>query len=1455
MIKPLLRTIPQLSGNVKISSILTDIKEVSNNIFESEIRYATLQPLSSDLYQKNIEANLLNSTYAFDLKKYYTYYNDIFFESNFDFNKQDMYIVDKTTDQYFRNTDFEFGVKRISSTKSGYQYAFFAPIYIDSINSIPYQFVIELLFSNSRYSLKKELRINIGKDSNRNYINKYISKYVNSIDTDVVYMDNQDKTISYYGIDLINGGFSKKTDSTLSSLFNIQMPIQMFDQSIMNGFARNIICMKQILPLAYLFNATDVLTNEEIEKFKYCDIQLSGYYIDNNGSKLDFYDFDFDYDMHRENIVSMNPNNGALAYYNGYVSNIMDVGFPSFNDKYLTNWMFSNKMNAEYCRWKLKYSSDEYPYITNMSWAFSKNQNSNYKYKEFPTSYLPQTGYAIVNDQLKYDLIFPFSDNKVYYDSINTRSAIKYKNIMNSYCLNWFDVLHNNVFTDNNINVDEIKWSDVDNGYTYFNSVLYNINEIYNKITDKTKIDKFAFLVYPDVSGIKNSEHIQQNIKFVTYTLENSDNNNCSILDDINNGLFNINGDPNISIQTQKAYKKAEEGFTGKTYVNLKDLGLEYYSVNKIYRRSDISRINNLSKVAKTSISGISELRNLFNDIYGGTVDVSDNVLKVLKDCITVDESDNINDDLLPNVFKQNIGYDLYERIPVYKGTSYIDTNQSIKNTLGKYLQQSGTSAKLYYTTQDDINIFNQINIDSKIDNKTADSIYGITLYNRDYFVDKYYFSPENVFNRATIKEIIKNFCNNNQSFKYDDVVNNIENSYAYSLFKEVNDFIGKITDKIFNDYDNITTNQQKYAYNPIYTYNTNIVMKNVVTKTDSNFGESYDDKVIGNKIDNNVLYVHPHNIDKILKYNSDLQIDVSKLDRALLYGKVLNIEHLKALIEYAEIDNNINNKFFKQYKSVIHTTNNNVVQCKMKYEPILGDIKEDVKNYKLLFDKETGFFYYEDDDQNKFNIVEYNNFIKINSDIWNKINVNEQDNENEFFDMFVYRPLSDIEYDQKFSETYPIIWESSVNSIQELEQDGTKIEQLDSMLYHCFNSAYVQDREETIFYKNYSLNNITEVKLFDNINSETEVDTYYRYNCDNSALFINTDDVKQIPASATIYQDAFSNSSVEYYILSDANPEFAKYNMNVITENDTVYGFYILKINMNNTSSLFNIRGFLDSSLDNNASNIEQISLLKYITFINGIDISEVPTYVQDIFKQLCPFLFINLLPFMSQLETVMTPNTFNLTTVFQSLQNNNLSSKERILKYNKQTIVSAKKQILQRYTNAITPYLKPTVTVNNQYMLKYKQINKTLLDTGKYPSLGDYVLLPYDININNYKGTNLYEYSGNLESSYNTPIGEYIKYEYKHYNKSKMINLEKYFEVELNEIIPYSKLIDKENYTETVNIFKSYINRYINIKENDEILFLFKKYKVNYDTSIVGTTLDGSEKTYKLKYKFTLL
>ena len=101
----------------------------------------------------------------------------------------------------------------------------------------------------------------------------------------------------------------------------------------------------------------------------------------------------------------------------------------------------SNKLSISFARWKLKYSSDEWPYITNMSWAFSNNQDSNYKYREYPSSYLQQAGFAYINDKFAYDLIFPLGTDKEKYDAINSRSASKYKAIMNNYCLNWFDVM------------------------------------------------------------------------------------------------------------------------------------------------------------------------------------------------------------------------------------------------------------------------------------------------------------------------------------------------------------------------------------------------------------------------------------------------------------------------------------------------------------------------------------------------------------------------------------------------------------------------------------------------------------------------------------------------------------------------------------------------------------------------------------------------------------------------------------------------------------------------------------------------------------------------------------------------------------------------------------------------------------------------------------------------------
>ena len=48
MIKPLIRTIPNLSGNVKLACTLSDFKKTSTELYECYVRYARLLPISSN---------------------------------------------------------------------------------------------------------------------------------------------------------------------------------------------------------------------------------------------------------------------------------------------------------------------------------------------------------------------------------------------------------------------------------------------------------------------------------------------------------------------------------------------------------------------------------------------------------------------------------------------------------------------------------------------------------------------------------------------------------------------------------------------------------------------------------------------------------------------------------------------------------------------------------------------------------------------------------------------------------------------------------------------------------------------------------------------------------------------------------------------------------------------------------------------------------------------------------------------------------------------------------------------------------------------------------------------------------------------------------------------------------------------------------------------------------------
>lgn len=607
MLKPLLRTIPTMSGNVKLACNLLDYNNTAINVYETDIRYAKILPISSTLYQKKIEPQLLGSSWEYDLKKFYAVYNDVFFDPYFKFNAEEILKIDKTANQYVRNSDFEMGAKRISYIKNGMQFAFFAPFYFESESDLPSYFNLDINIHTTVHSVKKRVIINITRNNNSksNYLYHYLSKYAKNMDSNVCFMLPDSKQASYYGIDLVHGGFVKVVDNGISNVFGVQTTIQNMDATICTGFRRNKIVMKQIMPLSFYIDVRDIMSVSELKLYRNAEIEFSGYYVSSKDIPLPWYDFNIDYDYWKESVLRLNGSNGLMQWMSGYVENIMDATFPSLNDVRYINYQFSNKLTATYCRWKLKYSSDEHPYITNISPAFSKNQNSNYKYGQYPVSFSSMDGLALpYQDEKKkyyYNLIFPLSTNTHYYELYNSNSTPKYRNIFNNYCLNWFNVIDkvdDNLFHKNDI------WVDVEDNCVYYNGILYDLSNIYSELSDYEKIDKFGMFV--KVNSKFMNENELGKLKFTEYTLnrqvvnKNINPNALSNLQLLNWGIGNpelkyknflynneeylgsIQHRSNADSITFSNIFTYSENNTGH-YIDFADYAMDYYELNKYY--------------------------------------------------------------------------------------------------------------------------------------------------------------------------------------------------------------------------------------------------------------------------------------------------------------------------------------------------------------------------------------------------------------------------------------------------------------------------------------------------------------------------------------------------------------------------------------------------------------------------------------------------------------------------------------------------------------------------------------------------------------------------------------------------------------------------------------------------------------------------------------------------------
>lgn len=1583
MFKPLLRVIPTLSGNVKLACNLLDyekyVDQAGNDVYETNVRYAKLYPISANLWNKKIDAGLLGSSWEYDVKKFYETYSDIFYKDCFEYDKYEMLKLDKHNIMNVRNKDFEFGVKRISYSKNGNQFACFAPIYIDNVNDIPGYFMLDIKLDNGAYKITKRIKINIGNpesyNNKYNYLSNYLNKYVSKIDDNVIFCLPKSKQAAYWGIDVVHGGFSKCVDNAISIIYTNQNTIQNFDALICNGFKRNSLIMKQIIPLAFYFNVNDILDDREKYRYANSQVQFSGNYYTNDDVKVDFYDFDFDYDELKSDVLQMDDDYGVMSWNKGFVDNIMDIDFPSLNECRYIKYQFANKLTPMFCRWKMKYSDDENPYIMNMSWAFSNNQNSNYKYGLFPVNYYQIEGlanYIYIDNEYQYNMLLPLSNNKIlYYDVYDESIAKDYKSIMNNYCLNWFEVI--NDYDDSIYNNDSL-WKTLNDDCVYYNGILYDISNIYNSVSNPQKIDKFGVFVLPETNILTWPDIT--NLKFASNVLfrqisSNVTNPNAIVNDSLLYSHFVEQSKSNYlyleeSWSDSKRYQDElafNEIFTYSYntgyFVDINEIGLDYYELNKYYDASKISYIiedvyenkvkkdiENGSSVAYLCAAYTDALINPSSYIISSYLQIP--VYKAVM--LTYSDSDTgaIDDynsyyayiDYIEKAFptidddKNRYAYSEAAKITY----SHPFDNAYILNmpNFSNYLKEN-----LYVHSFDEQRIkFNStyatINWPPGSPNKYSylvsgnteyiNNLYGNTFYvKHDFFKYSYVSDMHGSIDASKLRSYLdvrsaQDFALYGQSYwSYSDISNpdnydnkgEIKNSYAYAayLYRDLNLYqndIRKSIDKIINE-----SNLSQYTFNPIIEHNSKIYVGDVFTELSYNTGKFCGDIISSKYVlnDKNVIWSDIYNLNQVyVKYKPGALLNLDEFTSHTFYANFLNKQHI--YYYYIELFRNENygygdneesdlllterseaiqkegdvfglfelekqmnyESWYKEdwHKSIFikrkcfidNPEYSNHPSIRYVYDNIYDDPAKTFDSFidwygNVGFNEEIGLFYYYDKPEDLFELVFTKKFFRVDSNLWDITNMEkiiETGQSDIYKDIYFYRIQEPYEWDQKYANILKIkyvkdltrhsnseIIEIGHNDQEIIIRQNTVIADIDTCLVPMFDSIFSQEDTESEIFTHLLLHNINYAY------NEHEDTTNYRYNKNNKLMMIEITDKERNDYNITKTYSHYSNCSSNLDIVADdLGYSYLGLNTKVMPDG-TKYGFYLIKSIINNTSDTFNLTGIV---------NDDYVGQLKYIYYINGINIFDNQDYIKSIFKQIAPFTRVKLLNAMQNTNTIVYPNTYNINLYYkQNIYNTANNSLEFDIKRRQKAI---KNISLLRYMHSMTPWIKKTIQIPHQYKLKIKDVDRNLLEYGIYNSIGDSPIYPSTEFINSFRPYNVYSTSFNENEikSYNNKTSEYVPIEYKHYNASIFVNLEEKFDIKETKNFLYSQLIEKQSKENTFNVFKNYINRRKNIQySDDDLLFLYNKYKVEYDTVPVGLNIKKTEKIYSLTYRFTLL
>lgn len=1476
MFKPLLRVIPSLSGNMKLSCFCDSFKTESTNIYNCSIQRAKLISLTDSLYDNNIDVNLKNNAFEYDVKNFYKYYSDTFYSTCFDYSKVNIPVLDYAHPVNDTNNDFLYGCKRISYLQYNKQLEFFAPVYIDNVEDLNnLYFEITCIFKKNNLVKEKKLKIYLDDTLKENYLHDYVYRYVNKIDDKVIYLSSSYKNI-YYGINLLSGGFLKIEDNISALLYNKYLPINDFDALLNAGFKRNRIMMKQILPLSFMFNPNELLNSYEKQAYSVGSIIISGKWF-MNGEELSFYSFSDNYNSYYEKIYRMNMF-GNIDYYDTNI-NIMNVGFPAFNESKLTNFKFINTVNKNYNRWKLKYSNDDNPYIINANFAFSKNQNSLYMYKDFPLMYTPIYNICenVNNNNLSngYDLKFDFVER---YNSMNNliSQTEKYKKLYsNNHISSFFNILNKN----EDIFAHDEYWADVnEDNKLYYKGILYDFNNIYNTEKDYPRIDKFALFVLPEFSYISSSDYLKT-FKTCKYFVDgdvHTPNENTNFYEFYNEHSDIISN--NETIQIEEQMENSQQSFVQQYQSN------EYYDMNDIYIVSHLYNVSNslYDQYDKDIIDGYRIL-NVYN---------KDNILNaVYEDLATLYElTDKSNDSgmffrekrvmSIESLYwaKDLLFFSIYPNITLY---NLIDNYNLLYNTtqlkVNVYIKTKFVNGKEFLAF---LRSIKNINAGSELQTFTS-HILGDTNVEPTFKFHRYYYSTglynndDNIiYTIPVFNEINDLTCNYGDRYNGDDNIIWVD---PYNIKYVYRKYYGEaLTD---DDVTAIAGQSKEFYCKFLNLAHLHLYFKKLY-KTDIIENNMHNERDILDTIYINVLGMDNIIIDK--SNNSNFNNSIIALNK---YIKVtdLGIASFTDLINYVEFNDNGYFSLTKKYFTDIIPIFNTKVYSKYDLNTELDQVEYNAtveSSYIKLMNKRTKEVYYikpdieigtkEQDSNGNFDYIKYvlytnseltrdsekriqilntvdvdtildfnlcfkKKMMRLNKELYGLILAINKYN---YKDLYLYH-LSN--YDSINHELFynTIYYEKEDNSWKLSPDEAAKRNIISVMnnknlvlpLEPYFNDIWEEEQINTRIYSDYFLNNITEIKLQDTTKHISHV---YRYNNHNIDFFISNSDIMKI--ASNINTDVVMNYDDVDDIVNDKDNLYkSNTSMLCYTYNGMNYGFYIIKSSFDNTKHTLNIKNDL----------YQNINCVDYIDGISVEDISNDTSYelLNKIYPNIIPYLKTSNIvkTALDNIEVIIQPNNYKMTNHYRQYESNNSNTLYYLNDTNNIELI--------RYFDNITPYLYKTNYLTT-YNLYFKNTERVIESELRLKN-SSYIMSekPNTLYLNTFPGISYFDLNHNVH--------KFVPAEYKYLNDNVYYNIPEEFEVKCSQTFhSENELAEWQNNEDNVfNIFFNYIylrnSNLVNHSEserNNKILFLYNKYKTEYYSQ---RELKLHNYTLRIKYK----